>query len=498
MQSAAQQTRGEPHLLIIGDPGTGKSQLLKWAARCSPRSVLTTGVGSTQAGLTVAAVKDGSEWGLEAGAMVLADGGVCCIDEFGSIREADRISLHEAMEQQSISVAKAGIVCTLRTRASVFAVMNPKTGIYQSDADLSVNTAIASPLLSRFDLILLLLDKQDSDWDSDITNFIMSRLPDGNEHRPVKRQRLANRMVWSLNDVQQYIQLIRRRFEPKFTASAELVIRSYYQKARSANANRGSIRVTVRMLESLVRLATAHARLMFRQRVLIRDAIMAIILIECSCLNSALICEPSRVMHIVFDDDPDDAYLQSMRASLLDQLGVADSIMLTDDDYDYEAEIAVERQRSMKFEEGRRSSTVPLANISPDRPRNVKQSHIQPAAESDPSRDSQSIQAPQAPPQHPPSIDDDFWDDSMLEAIKQQIASQPELPFSMPDRPVTVDRLAPPVVAEPPVVNSHDAMDFSQPAAPPVLQEVIQEPASSSPKVEEVDESFVDDFSAFD
>lgn len=337
VDATGMKTRGEPHMLLIGDPGTGKSQFLRFTAELSPRSVLTTGIGTTSAGLTCTAVKDGGEWMLEAGALVLADRGVCCIDEFSSIRSHDRTSIHEAMEQQTLSVAKAGLVCKLNARTTIFAVTNPK-GRYDPQADVSVNTSIASPLLSRFDLILVLLDRQNAHWDETVSSFILKQSTSKQDDDQFKVETPASASntgksssedpgrQWSISKLQAYICFLKDKYTPQLDQAAMMILQRYYQLQRSSD-QRSAARTTIRLLESLTRIAQAHARLMMHDHVEVMDAVVAVFLMEVSqatdhastLLGGGL----ASVLQSDFAEDPGTEYALQEKL-VLDYLGLSD------------------------------------------------------------------------------------------------------------------------------------------------------------------------------
>lgn len=320
-QEVQTRRRHQSHLLLVGDPGTGKSQFLRFAAALCPRSVLTTGVGTTSAGLTCAAVRDGDgkEYSLEAGALVLADKGVCCIDEFGCIRDQDRTTIHEAMEQQTLSVAKAGIVCKLNCRATIIAVMNPRDCLYDDHVSLAVNTGLGTPLLSRFDLIFKLIDSSDAARDYNVTTYLLNQsIQNGNFeiNEPDADESPCSTKPWNMEKLRAYIAIVKERFQPSISCEAALLLERHYERCRSFNGNT-TIPVTVRFLESLIRLSQAHARLMFRPTVLLEDAVAVLEVMECTAFacggfdgnddhQDASYCDP---MSIDFCENPDSDFL---------------------------------------------------------------------------------------------------------------------------------------------------------------------------------------------
>ncbi|XP_053690833.1 DNA helicase MCM9-like [Sabethes cyaneus] len=270
--------RGHSHLLLAGDPGLAKSRLLECASEIAIRSVFTTGIGCSSAGLTATAVQENGEWHLEAGALVLADGGVCCIDEFSWMRETDKGSIHEAMEQQTVSIAKAGLLCKLSTRCVVMAATNPRNLFSMADMVESSSLGIGGPLLSRFDLVLTLCDGRDSEWDLLKNNHILSSsVVDGAKE---KFDQTPSGGHWNLERLQTHFLAI-KDIHPKISDDANAVLSAYYKQCR-ASLQRDQARVTVRLMDSLVRLSQSHARLMFRDEVNLLDAMTVIRLMESS------------------------------------------------------------------------------------------------------------------------------------------------------------------------------------------------------------------------
>ncbi|MGI0087949.1 MAG: minichromosome maintenance protein MCM [Nitrosotalea sp.] len=262
--------RGDINVFLVGDPGTAKSEMLKFCARIAPRGLYTSGRGSTAAGLTAAVVRDKiGIMMLEAGAVVLGDQGLVCIDEFDKMKPEDRSALHETMEQQSVSIAKGGIVATLNARTSILAAANPMYGKYDPFKNITENVNLPVPLLTRFDLIFVVRDIPSKERDTRIARHIL------NLHRT------SGTDIKSLIDIDILTKYLTytKRFDPILTSEAEEKILEYYMTMRNVESE-GMITVTPRQLEGLVRLATARARLLMKTQVESEDAERAIFLIQ--------------------------------------------------------------------------------------------------------------------------------------------------------------------------------------------------------------------------
>ena len=279
--------RGDINVLLCGDPSTAKSQLLQYVHKIAPRGVYTSGKGSSAVGLTAYVSRDPEtrQLVLESGALVLSDGGVCCIDEFDKMSDSTRSVLHEVMEQQTVSVAKAGIITTLNARTSILASANPIGSKYNPDLPVPQNIDLPPTLLSRFDLVYLVLDRVDETADRRLAQHLVGMyLEDAPEHGS------SNEIV-PLDFLTAYISYARANVHPKLTRAASRTLVGEYVAMRALGADvraqERRITATTRQLESMIRLAEAHAKMRLSATVQAADVAEAVRLIKAALKQAA-------------------------------------------------------------------------------------------------------------------------------------------------------------------------------------------------------------------
>lgn len=292
--------RGDVHILLVGDPGIAKSQLLRYVVKLSPRGIYTSGKSATSAGLTAAAVKDefgDGKWTLEAGALVLADMGVAAVDEMDKMAKEDRSSLHEAMEQQTISIAKAGITATLKSRCALLGAANPKLGRFDEYVGISEQINMPPSLLSRFDLIFIMTDKPEKQRDEAIALHILKAHSVGElimQHKKnpiegVNEEYIERELAPVTPEIdpvlfRKYIAYAKRNSFPIITEEAKGTLVEYYMKLRNLASADKPVPVTARQLEALVRLAEASARTRLSMSIERDDAVRVIKIVD-ACLR---------------------------------------------------------------------------------------------------------------------------------------------------------------------------------------------------------------------
>ena len=316
--------RGDINILVIGDPSTAKSQLLRRVMNIAPLVVSTTGRGSSGVGLTAAVNfdKESGERHLEAGAMVLADRGIVCIDEFDKMDDKDRVAIHEVMEQQTVTISKAGIHTSLNARCSVFAAANPIYGVYQKDLPPTKNIGLPDSLLSRFDLLFIVLDKKDADLDRSVAERVTKnhRYLNTNTSNSGNNTGLLNdnefyseiiepqfiddkntqmyenfnsiihssdqKKILTQNFLKKYIYYAKKSFAPVLQQESSDYISKCWSELRQKdqeneiNSKAKSLPITIRTLETLIRLATAHAKLRLSKKIEEKDCIEAYSLLK--------------------------------------------------------------------------------------------------------------------------------------------------------------------------------------------------------------------------
>uniref|UniRef100_A0A061RCL3 DNA replication licensing factor MCM2 n=1 Tax=Tetraselmis sp. GSL018 TaxID=582737 RepID=A0A061RCL3_9CHLO len=286
MAKGTHRLRGDINVLLLGDPGTAKSQFLKYVENTAKRAVFTTGKGASAVGLTASVHRDPitREWTLEGGALVLADRGICLIDEFDKMNDQDRVSIHEAMEQQSISVSKAGIVTQLQARCSVIAAANPINGRYDSSMTFTENIELTDPILSRFDCLAVIKDTVDPDTDERLAEFVVNshhcshpdaadqegRAGSGGVAVAAGKEPLPQELL------RKYVAYAKECCHPKLQHGDYDKITKVYAALRRESEYSQGMPIAVRHLESIIRMSEAHAKMHLREYVKDDDINVAI------------------------------------------------------------------------------------------------------------------------------------------------------------------------------------------------------------------------------
>ena len=331
--SGKHRIRGDINVLLLGDPGTAKSQFLKYVEKSMPRAIFATGKGASAVGLTAGVHRDPitREWTLEGGALVLADTGVCLIDEFDKMSDQDRTSIHEAMEQQSISVSKAGIVTSLQARCAVIAAANPKAGRYNSSMHFHENVELTEPILSRFDVLCVVKDTIDPILDSQLADFVVQS---HDRSHPGKRAEAEAAGEEASDEgegpipqslLKKYIVYAKKHVRPKISQIDNDKVTKLYAELRRESEAGGGIPIAVRHVESIIRMSESFARMHLREIVRDDDVNLAIRVMLDSFISSQKYSVQRNLRrsfhrYLAFQKDNNELLLYILQAMVRDEL----------------------------------------------------------------------------------------------------------------------------------------------------------------------------------